>query len=505
MHGSIALPLLSATDWPAEVSESETPKGSNQTNWTPLPGPQTLAFESDADIIGYGGQPGGGKTDLLVGLAARKHRRSIIFRREFPRVRAIIERSREIFASGQAHNKDSYNEQLHLWRLAGGVTIEFGSLQREQDKNNYQGRAYDLHGFDELTEFSETQFRFVIGWNRSAVLGQHAQVVCTFNPPLTEDGTWVIRFFGPWLDPDYDGPKAGPGELVWFITNPNGADQEVGRGDTRPESHPLAKSRTFIPATLADNPYLLASGYEATLQALPEPIRSILIGKAPPIGTTDHPWQVIPAAWIAAARQRWRDGNHGPQTSAGMDVARGGSDRTIVARLHGNWLAPLQVVPGAQTATGPDAARLILPDALAGVPIGVDVIGIGASAYDSARSLGHTTVAGINNSSAAKDSAGQPYTDRTGRLRFRNIRALAYWRVREALDPAGDVLLALPDDDELAKELRAPRWSLTPYGIQVESKDDIIERLGRSPDKADALTIAVVAPLFAGASWLLWE
>jgi hypothetical protein len=362
-----------------------------------------------------------------------------------------------------------------------------------------------LHGFDELTEFSETQFRFVTGWNRSAIPGQHAQVVCTFNPPLTEDGVWVLRFFGPWLDPDYDGPKAAPGELVWFVTDRDGKDREVGRGPDRPFLYPLAKSRTFIPATLHDNPYLVRSGYEATLQALPEPMRSILLGNAPPVGSTDHPWQIIPAAWIVAAQARWRPGTPGVQTSAGMDVARGGADRTIVARLYGAWLAPLQVVPGVETPTGPDAARLILPDVTASIPVGIDVIGIGASAYDSARSLGHTTVAGINNAAAAKSGDGTVYTDRTGRLRFRNIRALAYWKAREALDPNGDILLALPPDDELAKELRIPRWSLTPYGVQVESKQDIIERLGRSPDKADALTIALVAPLFAGPSWLLWE
>ena len=34
------------------------------TLWSPLPGPQTMAYESEADIIGYGGAAGGGKTDL---------------------------------------------------------------------------------------------------------------------------------------------------------------------------------------------------------------------------------------------------------------------------------------------------------------------------------------------------------------------------------------------------------------------------------------------------------
>jgi hypothetical protein len=439
---------------------------------------------------------------MLLGFAIRKHRRSILFRREFPRVRAIIERSREILSADPRHR---LNEQLHVWRLASGATIEFGSLQHEHTKNNYQGRGYDLHGFDELTEYSESQFRFVTGWNRSTSPDVAAQVVCTFNPPLTEDGMWVLRFFGPWLDPDYRGERAQPGELVWFVTDDDGKDQEVGRGPDRPVAHPLAKSRTFIPASLHDNPYLLASGYAATLNALPEPMRSILLGKAPPVGASDHPWQIIPSAWIVAAQHRWTSQPDRTPTSVGMDVARGGADRTVVARLVGTWLAPLQVVPGTATPTGPDAARLIMADALAGVPVGIDIIGVGASAFDSARSLGGVTIAGINNAAAAKQSDGTPYTDQHGKLRFRNVRAMAYWRVREALDPAGAILLALPPDDELAKELRTPRWSLTPYGVQVESKEDIVERSGRSPDKADALTIALIAPLFAQGQWLLWE
>ncbi len=50
--------------------------------WVPLPGPQTLAYESDADILYYGGSAGGGKTDLLLGLALNEHKHSIIYRRQ---------------------------------------------------------------------------------------------------------------------------------------------------------------------------------------------------------------------------------------------------------------------------------------------------------------------------------------------------------------------------------------------------------------------------------------
>jgi hypothetical protein len=53
------------------------------------PNPQRLAFESEADILGYGGAGGGGKTDLLLGLAATQHHQSIIVRRIFKNLRGI--------------------------------------------------------------------------------------------------------------------------------------------------------------------------------------------------------------------------------------------------------------------------------------------------------------------------------------------------------------------------------------------------------------------------------
>ena len=60
--------------------------------------------------------------------------------------------------------------------------------------------------------------------------------------------------------------------------------------------------------------------------------------------------------------------------------------------------------------------------------------------------------------------------------------------MRESLDPAFNPTLAIPDDDELLAELTAPTWEIgIDNKIQVESKDDLRERLGRSTDRADAV------------------
>ena len=78
--------------------------------------------------------------------------------------------------------------------------------------------------------------------------------------------------------------------------------------------------------------------------------------------------------------------------------------------------------------------------------------------------------------------------DRSGELGFTNKRSAAWWGMRELLE---DGLIALPPDDNLTGDLTAPKWRVMSGGrIQVESKDDIKKRLGRSPDDGDAVVMA---------------
>jgi len=152
--------------------------------WTPQNKPQWFAFLSRADEIFYGGAAGGGKSDLILGLAGNAHHRSIIFRRVFPNLRFLIERSRQIYnPDSNEHQKDSYNESLHVWRLESGSMIEFGAMQYEKDKTNFQGRPHDFIAFDEAPEFTESQIQFVTAWNRTTDEGQRVRVILTGNPP----------------------------------------------------------------------------------------------------------------------------------------------------------------------------------------------------------------------------------------------------------------------------------------------------------------------------------
>ena len=454
--------------------------------WRPQPGAQLEGYICEADELFYGGQAGGGKTDLLLGLAF-SHRNSIIFRRQFANLKAITARSKELL---RHVNGASYNGQLRIWQgLPGDRTLEFGAVQYEEDKENYQGQAHDLKAFDEITQFTESQYLYLTAWNRSAVKGQRSRIVCTGNPPQYESGQWVIERWGAWLDPKHPNP-AQPGELRWYtmIDNeeheyPNGTSFMHNGEEITP------KSRTFIPASLSDNAYLRDTAYRARLQSLPEPLRSQLLYGDFQIGFQDHAFQVIPTEWVYAAMRRRTDSRYkrdenAQLTAIGIDVARGGDDQTILLKVYGDWVDEIVRHPGAATPDGVIVADYTAAEHEGTARINIDSVGIGASPYDILNERGYP-VFGIN---AAERSEVMDQSEQFG---FRNKRAEMWWRLREMLDPNSGRNLVLPDDRELLGDLCAPRYKPTTQGIQIESKDDIKKRLGRSTDCGDALVMAL--------------
>jgi hypothetical protein len=472
------------------------------------PNPQRLALESEADVLGYGGQSGGGKTELLLGLSLQ-HKYSVIFRRVFPSLRGLIERSREVFnPGGDERRRDSFNEQLHRWQFEDGRQLEFEACQYEKDREKQRGRPRDFHGFDEATEFTRSQIEFITAWNRSTDPSQRCRVVLTFNPPADEGGTWVIDFFLPWLahlHPDqFQHPNpAKPGDLRWYATV-DGKETECADGKSFEHKGETIypRSRTFIPAALSDNPPLEKTGYRAVLQSLPEPLRSQLLHGDFSAATEADPWQVIPTVWVRLAQQRWlervkptvwveQDNGEFVEedvslSGVGVDPSRGGRDKTAIVKRYDNWFAPPLTYPGVQVQDGPTVALLVKEAIGEDEPgyINIDVIGIGSSAYDSLTPMYYDTTNPINASLASG------YRDRSGKLKMRNIRAEYHWRMREALDPEHGDDLALPPGNEIVADLCAARYKLTTAGIVIEEKEKIKERIGRSPDVGEAIMLA---------------
>lgn len=459
----------------------------DESPWVPQPGPQTAAFNSQADIVFYGGAAGGGKTDLLLGLPLTQQQHSIIFRREAVQLIGIEERMTNILGT-----RKGYNSQDGVWRLPGGRVLELGSVKEPGDWIKYQGRAHDFKGFDEICHFTELQFRTLIGWLRTDKADVRQRVVCAGNPPTTAEGEWVKRYWAAWLDPSHP-RRAKPGELRWYVTNVQGEDDEVPGPDPVQVGNDLVKpkSRTFIPSSVDDNLFLLSTGYKATLQALPEPLRSQMLRGDFSAGAADPAWQLIPTEWIKAAQARWQaKPAKGQMTCMGLDPARGGADKTSAARRHGQWFDVVESVPGIITSDGPKTAAYAVGLVRDGAAICIDAIGIGSSGLDFLRGLNllvHPVVG----------SAASGLTDKAGQLMFRNKRAEMYWRMREALDPVSPDPISLPPDQELLADLAAVRYKVVTMGqkaaIQVRDKDEIREALGRSPDKGDAVAMTFVA------------
>lgn len=504
---------------PAELAEFDqlTAEAAKDRLFFPNPGPQLEAALAIADIVGYGGAAGGGKSYLIVGLAVSDHTRSAIIRPQKNQTKKFVDEITKLLGSTAG-----YNSQQSTWKMTtpDGKQrhVEFFGLDNPGDEEKQQGVDFDLKAYDEVTQMREADVRYTLTWNRTDDPKQRVRALLTFNPPTTPEGRWVVRFFAPWLDRTHPNP-AKPGELRWFTTIGDNQDYEVAgpqafiikhradgapypcysfnAADYTPEQIIRPKSRTFIKARVTDNPYYMATGYIQQLQALPEPLRSQMLEGDFMAGVEDAADQVIPTAWIEAAMKRWRElqPRHakGVMDSLGVDVARSGNmgshlgatgnDEMVIAPRHGTYFDTLQIHKGVSIDDGAKAAALVVAAIRDGAPVHVDVVGVGTSVYDF---LTTNNIHAIPVNGAAA-SLGM---DKSGLLRFANYRAELHWAMRDALDPHNPQPIALPPDEQLLVDLATPRWKLTKQGVVVESKDDIKKRLGRSPDRGEAVMYA---------------
>jgi hypothetical protein len=451
--------------------------------WVPEPTnqPQSEAYHSKADLLLYGGAAGGGKSDLLLGLGLTAHRRSVIFRRTYVDLNGMEQRLTAIRGTRAGYNSVDMVLQFD------GRLIEFGALERPGSELTWQGRPHDFIGFDEGAQLPESKVRFTMGWLRSEDPDQRCRVVIASNPPIGGQGEWLIPWFAPWLDPAFPDPGK-PGELRWRCMRADGSIAWVdGPGMHVIDGTPLlAISCTFIPARLSDNRYLHGTRYLAQLMGLPEPLRGKLMHGDFSAGREDAPDQVIRSDWIGEAQRRWKpDGGQGlKMLTLGVDVAQGGADETVLAALHGTWVAPLIKRRGIDTANGPAVAALVVEHVRDGAQINIDLTGgWGGSARDHLAALGMRVEPVIF-------SQGSNEHTRDGLFTFANRRSELWWQFREALDPVQGDGIALPPDRRLAAQLAAPTWTLRGSAIVIESKDDVRKRLGTSTDDADAVILA---------------
>lgn len=217
---------------------------------------------------------------------------------------------------------------------------------------------------------------------------------------------------------------------------------------------------------------------------------------------------LIPLRHIEAANDRWRqwkdDGFPGLAVGVGVDVADGGRDSTVFANRVDQFrpgdtpadgdepifigIKSLESFAKAETmeTAGRIEGRLSIrpPDTFTAV---IDAVAVGAGVCS-------RLIHDLKRPNVVRFVGSKKGTRKTrdGQFSFNNKRSEAWFNMRELLDPVYGYRLCLPPDDELTGQLTAPTWSILSNAvIQVEPKKKVVERTGKSPDKADAVVMVL--------------
>ncbi len=197
-----------------------------------------------------------------------------------------------------------------------------------------------------------------------------------------------------------------------------------------------------------------------------------------PLSDADGLIEPIWVEWAQSLELPEAEPSHNPPTYS-ADVARGGGDETVIVRSQGGRARVVHTARGhdLMQTTG-ELARRVRAEWAAEAEVVVDATGLGSGVVDRLREQGFTVDA-FNGAERADDPS-----------RFANRRAEAFWTLRDTLrDGALDLD---PADEDLAAQLLAIRWKVNSRGlIQIESKADMAKRGVSSPDRADALAMAL--------------
>lgn len=250
---------------------------------TPLPGPQTQFYNSDADIVLFGGAAGSGKSLVSLLDAAKSDLLStpgysaVFFRTTYSQIRnegGLWDEASKWYPIAGATPIESRLE----WRFPQGSTIRFAHLQHEKNVYDWQGAQIPRLYFDELTHFTKKKFFYLLSRCRTTI-GIKPQVRATCNP---DADSWVAELVEWWIDEEgYPIPERS-GKVRWFVN----VNDKLHWADTAEELRSLypdiqPKSFTFIPAKIQDNPILLEKdpGYLANLHAQhPVDMARLLLG-----------------------------------------------------------------------------------------------------------------------------------------------------------------------------------------------------------------------------------
>ena len=397
----------------------------------------------------YGGGIRGGKTYLELSIL-------FILCRIFPRSRwAIVRKNLMVLRQNilPAFNKlrpefvSSVNQQTWISKCKNGSEIILFPESFDIDKDLDRFKGLEVNGFliDEANELQEK----------------------TFYKCIERAGSWVIP----------DGEQPPP--LVLATTNP--ADYWGKRLFYEPYmSGNLEAPYYYLPALIVDNPYI-PEGYIESLKNLPEKEYKRFVEGDWTV--SEDPDQLISYLWVKEAIDRAMIETADDQRYLGVDVARFGDDKTTIAERFGMNLVNLEEYADLPINRTSD----IVQNKITELPVNadnvrVDTVGLGAGVADNLNANGFHIHEIISGASPSKPSEDTLYT-------FKNLRAQMWWNLRELLKD-GKISFQVATE-RLIADLTAVRYKISSdKSLQIESKDEIKKRTGRSTDDGDSVVYA---------------
>lgn len=333
--------------------------------------------------------------------------------------------------------------QSDEWKLDDGTLVGYGRKPADTDEHGFQGihRRYVLVILDEACGIPEQLWTAVEAITTNA----DARILAIGNPD----------------DPSTEFAKVCKPGSGWNTIGISAFDTPNFTAEPVPES--------LRPMLLA--PEWVEDKQRRWGETSPRYVSKVL-GEFPEIGEDT----LISPKWIEAAQERTLDAVG--DRRLGVDVARFGSDETVLMQVDGPHARVVATYAKQSTTETTGHVAGIARDLLgAGFEIHVDGVGVGAGVVDQLAEAGWP-VWDMQAGAAPADPE-----------HFLNARAEWYWGLRERFEQGG--IDIDPADDDLAAQLGAIRYKYTARGqIQIESKDDMRKRGLPSPDRADALMLA---------------
>jgi hypothetical protein len=224
------------------------------------------------------------------------------------------------------------------------------------------------------------------------------------------------------------------------------------------------------------------TGLDRLLATFKDPNNPLYLSRGRGISPGQSTDSIIQLEWIRKAQVRTVKTTE--VRSLGVDVANStDGDQAAIAEGIGSICTKVDAFPCPNSnKLGTKIFYRMMTDGIQQQHVGVDGIGVGAGTVNELLRLGKR----VEN----VQSAATPIEVMKNGIKlaeeFSDLRSQMWWQLRMDLQEENSIVV-LPDDDELVADLTIPKYETHKNQIRVESKDKIKKRLGRSPNKGDAL------------------